>query len=237
MQTFRNLIRSLRGMLLNDDQYVLYSIRRDWDERARKNARYYVATAQEDWTDEEFFRSGSAWVEEHVMPFIVDICNQRPLHEMRVLEIGCGAGRMTQPLSKVFGRVDAVDVSSEMIAQARSVLHTCENVEFHVNNGADLSMFANDQFNFAISAIVFQHIPKKAIVENYIRETWRVLRPGSIFKFQVQGCLIDEKRADTWVGVGFSEEEMQRFAARYGFQIKASFGVGSQYYWLTFLKP
>src|SRR6266702_4752359 len=79
-------------------------------------------------------------------------------------------------------------------AQARSVLHTCENVEFHVNNGADLSMFANDQFDFAISAIVFQHIPKKAIVENYIRETWRVLRPGSIFKFQVQGCLIDEKR-------------------------------------------
>lgn len=38
---------------------------------------------------------------------------------MRILEIGCGTGRMTVPLSKVFGRVDSVDIGPEMIARAR----------------------------------------------------------------------------------------------------------------------
>jgi len=31
---------------------------RDWDQRARENARFYVATTKPDWSDEEFFASG-----------------------------------------------------------------------------------------------------------------------------------------------------------------------------------
>ena len=34
------------------------NMRRDWDRRARENARHYVVTGQESWTDEEFYRSG-----------------------------------------------------------------------------------------------------------------------------------------------------------------------------------
>ena len=38
---------------------------------------------------------------------------------MRVLEIGCGAGRLTRALANFFGEVHAVDISGEMVAQAR----------------------------------------------------------------------------------------------------------------------
>jgi ubiquinone/menaquinone biosynthesis C-methylase UbiE len=207
--------------------------------RAREEkARHFVATSQEKWTDEEFFKSGSELVDDLVSSDLAAICAGRPApSEMRVLEIGCGAGRMTLPLSRIFGRVDAVDVSPEMIARARIALRGRPNVGFHVNNGADLSRFAKKQFDFALSAIVFQHIPRRAIVENYIKETFRVLRPNSLFKFQVQGYPIAEQEADTWVGVGFSEVEMHEVARRTGFQIKDSHGVGTQYYWLTFRKP
>ena len=41
-----------------DPAVVLEKMRREWDERARENARYYVATANENWTDEEYFESG-----------------------------------------------------------------------------------------------------------------------------------------------------------------------------------
>jgi len=34
---------------------------------------------------------------------------------MRVLEIGCGAGRLTRALAKLFGEVHGVDVSGEMV--------------------------------------------------------------------------------------------------------------------------
>src|SRR5215475_14079013 len=43
----------------------LARMRRDWDHRARQNARYYVATAQEDWSEEDFYKSGEVTVEQH----------------------------------------------------------------------------------------------------------------------------------------------------------------------------
>jgi ubiquinone/menaquinone biosynthesis C-methylase UbiE len=140
-------------------------------------------------------------------------------------------------LSRIFGRVEGVDVSPEMIAHALHALRDRENIELHVNNGFDLSMFPDESFDFALSAIVFQHIPKQSIVENYIGEAWRVLRPDSIFKFQLQGYPIREEDANTWVGVGFSEKQIREIAERFGFQITATHGAGTQYYWLTFLKP
>jgi len=218
------------------DKTVLDRMRRDWDARAKENARHYVATAQQTWTDDDFFRSGADEVRGLVQDCLPQICRERDPATMRVLEIGCGAGRMTLPLSRIFGRVDAVDISAEMIAQARAALRDTANVTFHVNNGIDLSMFHDDSFDFAISAVVFQHIPRRAIVESYVRETHRVLRPLSVFKFQVQGYPIAEEQADTWVGVGFTESDMERTAASAGFQIVSQYGAGTQYYWLTFLK-
>ena len=219
------------------DPSVLNAMRRDWDARAKANARHYAATARTEWSDDDFFASGAAEVHEIVQKDLAVISNGRSPSDMRVLEIGCGAGRMTAALSRLFGYVDAVDVSPEMVDRARMVLRDCANVQLYVNNGADLSMFPSDRFHFAISVVVFQHIPKRLVVENYIKETHRVLCPGSLFKFQLQGYPIKEEEADTWVGVGFSEEQMRDIAARHGFQIKDSTGAGTQYYWLTFVKP
>jgi ubiquinone/menaquinone biosynthesis C-methylase UbiE len=219
------------------DPQIADQMRRDWDERARTNGRHYVATAQTTWSDEDFFRSGQLEINDIVLSDMQEICKGRAATEMRVLEIGCGAGRMTEPLSRIFGKVDAVDISSEMIAQAQAALAARKNVQFHLNNGVDLSMLEDASFDFALSAIVFQHIPRKAIVENYICETWRVLRPHTLFKFQVQGVAIPEESADTWVGAGFSEAEIANCAAKSGFRIEKSHGAGTQYYWLTFLKP
>lgn len=218
------------------DQKLLKKMRSDWDERARENARYYIATCQEEWTDEEFFRSGEIWVQNYVLKDLSAVCQQRSPTDMRVLEIGCGAGRMTRAVAKLFGKVDAVDVSGEMIARARQALRDCPNVQLHQNNGADLAMFDAEVFDFAFSGIVFQHIPSKAVVKNYIHEAWRVLRPGSHFTFQIQGVPIDEQNCDTWIGVGFTKEEMREIASNSGFEVTHSDGAGTQYYWLTFFK-
>jgi ubiquinone/menaquinone biosynthesis C-methylase UbiE len=215
---------------------ILDRMRRDWDQRAKENARHYVATLQDDWTDEQFFESGAIWIRYHIEPTLAAICNGRPASDLSVLEIGCGAGRMTLPLSKIFGRVEAVDISPEMIAQARSALRGAANVGLHVNNGADLSMFPHEHFDFVFSAIVFQHIPSRAIVENYVREAWRVLKPQSLFKFQVQGAPFDDKYADTWLGLSFTERQMRDVAERCRFEVTGVQGAGTQEFWLTFRK-
>jgi len=89
-------------------------------------------------------------------------------------------------------------------------------------------------FDFAFSMIVFQHIPSHAIIENYIREVHRVLTPGALFKFEVQGKPV--KEINTWVGVTITPERAQQMADATGFELRQQDGIDTQDYWLWFVK-
>jgi ubiquinone/menaquinone biosynthesis C-methylase UbiE len=143
---------------------------------------------------------------------------------------------MTRGFSEIFGFVDGVDVSSKMIEKAQESLSDCRNVALHINDGMKLSEFAGQYFDFIFSAIVFQHIPRKSIVRSYIREAARLLRPGCLFKFQVEGVPMNPRHADTWNGIGFSEGEMRKLASRCGFLVHSMTGAGTQYFWVTLVK-
>src|ERR1700689_87713 len=97
----------------------LANMRRDWDARAKENARYYVATGSENWGDEEFFASGEKAVQEEILTDMINICQGKDPKQMRVLEIGCGAGRLTRALANLFGEGHAADVTGEITATAR----------------------------------------------------------------------------------------------------------------------
>ncbi|MDX2268467.1 MAG: methyltransferase domain-containing protein [Bryobacter sp.] len=215
----------------------LAKMRADWDARARENAKYYVQTAKEDWTDEEFYASGEQTVREEIETDLTNICQGREPGAMHVLEIGCGAGRVTRALAKRFGEVHAVDVSGEMVAQARSGLRDFPNAHVYQNNGTDLAVLPAGPYDFAFSSIVFQHIPSREVIENYVREVHRLLRPGALFKFQVQGdTSIQTNPEDTWLGVPFSDEDAVAMAERCGFEPRYRHGAGQQYFWLWFFK-
>ena len=100
----------------------LEKMQREWDERARENARFYVNTERQDWTDAEFFQSGERTVSEEILTDMINICQGKDPKRMRVLEIGCGAGRVTRALAQIFGEVYGVDISGEMVRQARAAL-------------------------------------------------------------------------------------------------------------------
>jgi SAM-dependent methyltransferase len=222
--------------LIPDKQ--LEQMRRDWDERARENARFYVNTGKQEWTDDEFFRSGEQTVAEEILTDMINICQGKDPRRMHVLEIGCGAGRITRALSGLFGEVHAVDVSGEMVANARAALADRPNAFVYQNNGKDLSVLGERVFDFAFSTIVFQHIPSYAVIESYVREVHRLLRPGALFKFQVQGdATLSTAPDDTWLGVPFSDEAAVAMAERCGFEPRYRHGAGGQYFWLWYFKP
>ena len=52
----------------------LEKMQRDWDARARENARYYVATGNAEWSDEEFFASGEQAIAEDILTDMTNIC-------------------------------------------------------------------------------------------------------------------------------------------------------------------
>jgi SAM-dependent methyltransferase len=218
-------------------EQTLDKMRRDWDERARENARFYVNTERTDWTDAEFFASGERTVAEEILTDMINICQGRDPLAMRVIEIGCGAGRITRALAKRFGEVYAVDVSGEMVAQARQACADLPNVRVFQNNGMDLSVLPDIGYDFAFSTIVFQHIPSREVIVNYVRETGRLLKPGSLFKFQVQGdASINTDPDDTWLGVPFTDAQACEMAEECGFEPRYRHGAGEQYFWLWFFK-
>lgn len=170
---------------------VLGKMRDDWDERARHNAEYYVANAAGQWELREFFRSGEINVANDIMPYMPRICggDRSPL-DLSILEIGCGVGRMTRMLARVFGKVSAVDISPEMIHRAQANLRGLDNVSLVLGDGETLSALGDSEYDFAFSFIVFQHIPSMEVITSYCREVNRVLKPGALFKFQGAGLFV-----------------------------------------------
>jgi SAM-dependent methyltransferase len=226
----------------------LRKMRRDWDLRARDNARYYVVTGQDRWTDEEFYQSGEVTMQEDILNDLTNICQGKDPKKMRVLEIGCGAGRVTRAFAGFFGQVDAVDISREMVRHARQAVSGFPNARVFHNNGKDLAAVRDvwwhrfgigrkPQFDFAFSTMVFQHIPSRGIIESYVREVSLRLLPGALFKFQVQGGLkVPAEGRDSWVGAPFTERQAREMAERCGFDMRYQSGAGEQYYWLWFFK-
>jgi SAM-dependent methyltransferase len=218
-------------------QQQLEKMRQDWDQRARENARHYVHTGSTEWKDEDFFASGERTVAEEILTDMINICQGKQPSDMRVLEIGCGAARVTRALAKLFGEVHAVDVSGEMVRIAKAALQDFPRAFVYQNDGSDLRVVPDLEFDFAFSSIVFQHIPSRDIIENYVREVHRLLRAGALFKFQVQGdSTIESRPDDTWLGVSYSEQEAIDMAVRCGFEPRYRHGAGDQYFWLWFFK-
>jgi len=158
-----------------------------WDSKARENARYYVSSFRpyDDQNWEEFWKSGEILAERFLAESGIHFTGAE-----RVLEIGCGIGRMTRYFGRRFGEVYGIDVSPEMIAQARNNLSEYKNVSLHVGNGHDLEGFSDDFFDFVFSYITFQHIPKAHITQEYVQDAGRVLKPGAYFYFQVNNLPI-----------------------------------------------
>ncbi|NDJ10292.1 MAG: class I SAM-dependent methyltransferase [Acidobacteriia bacterium] len=222
---------------LPDTNPILEKMRRDWDERAKENARHYVATAQTDWSDDAYFESGRQNVHHEILTDMGNVCQGQDPKTMTVLEIGCGSGRITRALSENFGEVYAVDVSGEMIRRASEALKDRTNVHLSQNNGQDLAVLGDVRVDFAFTYIVFQHIPSRAVICNYVREVGRLLKPGGLFKFQVQGdATLKTAPDDTWLGVPFSDAEAVEMAESCGFEPRYRIGAGTQYFWLWFFK-
>jgi len=220
-----------------EPQSISERMRAEWDERARENAYHYVASDLSSDSEEEFDSSGRSSTEHAVVEDLERIAGGRDPKTMTVLEIGCGAGRMTRHLSQIFGHVHALDVSGEMIAQARTRLADVANVSLHHTDGVGLTEIGDVELDFALSYIVFQHIPDLEVIRGYIREVAQRLQPGALFKFQVQGSPVVETMArDTWTGVRFSAVDAVRAARANQLRIEAFKGVGEHYFWLSMRK-
>jgi len=217
------------------DQEVSARMRDDWNARAREDAGYYVAFGRRDQDDAAFYATATEMVSS-----LESELRRVPLSQRggwRALEIGCGPGRLMRPMSRYFVEIDGVDVSDEMIAIAKQRLSDLPNAHPHHNDGASLAVFPDETFEFVYSYAVFQHIPAREVVLQYMRETHRVMKTGGLARLQFNGLPQNVGASyDTWSGARFSSNELMEFARENDLQVLALEGVGTQYMWTSWRK-
>ncbi|HEY4365015.1 MAG TPA: class I SAM-dependent methyltransferase [Bryobacteraceae bacterium] len=218
------------------NQY-LEKMRKDWDQRARENAFHYVANGRDSWTAEEFFQSGEVTVGQDILTDMGNICQGKDPKAMRILELGCGAGRVTRALARIFGSVHGVDISPEMLQRAEGGLADCKNVVLHQGDGWSLDVLGDTRFDFAYSCCVFHHISSYDVMRRYLEDIAKRLVPGGLFKFEVQGCpRVRPEPGDTWLGAPVSEDQAREMAANCGCELRYLTGAGEERMWLWYFK-
>lgn len=101
----------------------------------------------------------------------------------RVVNIGCGMGRLDRFLAPQVAQLIGFDVSDLMLERARKYLAGCSNVELH-RADQGLPQLDAQSVDLVISFLVFQHCPKE-VTWSYFRDAARVLKHGGQFLFQI----------------------------------------------------
>lgn len=153
-----------------------------WDERAKENAFYFVDN-NVDYNSpdaEQFWAEG-----ERVVDVILGALDITIESGDDIVEIGCGVGRLTRALAGRGASVRALDVSAEMLAQAREANAQLDNVTWIHGDGTSITGVEPGSADVCFSHVVFQHIPEPSITLGYVRGMGRVLRPGGWAAFQI----------------------------------------------------
>jgi SAM-dependent methyltransferase len=111
--------------------------------------------------------------------------------DTRVLDIGCGTGRVMEHLAPWCREVHGIDISERMVAGGRERLAHLSNVQFHHGNGYDLAGFEDGSFDVVYSIVALQHMPR-TVAYNYLLESNRVLTEDGVLWCYVPNLLRDD---------------------------------------------
>ena len=166
-----------------------------WDELARVDSCWAILSDPQKksgkWDLPDFLATGEAeiaWLMREIAELGYSLARNR------ALDFGCGVGRLTRQIAKHFDQCIGVDISEEMIRQAREINSDQERCEFILNVSAGLEQFPDKTFDLIYTSIVLQHVPNEAAILNYVAEFIRILRPGGLLVMQVPSVISLRRR-------------------------------------------
>ncbi|WP_439663089.1 methyltransferase domain-containing protein [Lentzea sp. HUAS TT2] len=154
-----------------------------WENLGREDPLWAVLTDPErrhgGWDVDEFLATGAgpiALVRKHVDAAGLSFGE-------RVIDLGCGAGRLANALAAHVHEVVGVDVAQSMVDEANRINRLPERISFVVYDGFRLP-FDDESFDSAVTLISLQHSPP-ALQVNALLELQRVVKPGGVLVVQL----------------------------------------------------
>ena len=199
-------------MALNDRQLEVYAGARRREERAESYATKY---------DRELHKRISSYFERRVIRRALAITGAR---DATVLDVPCGAGRLTPLLLPVSARLVSCDYSPAMLSVFRRKFRSpCT-----VGSAFDLP-FADRSFDVVFSARLSHHIESDARRTDYLREIMRISAGWVIVTIFDRNSLKNRVRevARRFNGKRskhtFARGDLERVASERGFIVAAGF--------------
>jgi cyclopropane fatty-acyl-phospholipid synthase-like methyltransferase len=192
-------------------------LKEDWDIAAQ--TQYFRDYIAQGFNEEEAFKksgeSNTNWIKDFLALYNVSWKSKR------VVELGCGAGRMTEFIAQEASLVQAVDISAEMIKRLRERLGRQRNIE-PLCIIRDYSVISDLSADLIISFLVFQHTPED-MVERLIEDGRRILKQGGYYFFQIPLSETHKchpcNDANALDMVYWTLEEIKELAIKYRFEI------------------
>lgn len=148
-----------------------------WERFAREDAEYYIWTREGiDFSSPEGKR---LFAESGVQDAAMILRTGSPAGRRAALEIGCGVGRLSLPMSQHFEHLTAVDISPSMLAQLEQRCAE-SNVE-NIRPVEAAGKWDDRKYDFVYSWIVFQHIEDPRVLEEYFQRIATSLAVDGIF--------------------------------------------------------
>ncbi len=99
-----------------------------------------------------------------------------------VIELACGHGRHTERAAPLAGRLIAIDVFEENLQVCRERLSVSSHVEFVLGDGVSFEPEADASASSIFCYDAMVHFAPQ-VVERYLQDAHRVLRPGGMALF------------------------------------------------------
>ncbi len=104
------------------------------------------------------------------------LCNGL-ISNLNVLELGCGTGYFTKELVKTEATIYAIDISPELIENAKTKIKS-NNINFILGNACSLP-FNDTTFDIILGSSVLHHLD----INSAVKEIYRVLKKGGRIRF------------------------------------------------------
>lgn len=168
----------------------------NWEEKAKINPLYAIMSddvfknSTKNPSDEEvriLYKKGERFWKRWFGPLLLQMGFE--LKNIKIMEYGCGMGRILRVPALEGAEVYGVDISLEQLNLAKKYFPSNTDVTWIKFNPKERIAIDNNTIDFVYSHAVFQHIKRLSDVIFALKEICRVLKHGGVTKLQFNSLL------------------------------------------------